>query len=149
MACSICLEELRAEDIIATLPCGHVFHRYCILAGHLSVRFDGGRTQSLEVLAPKLTACPNCRRAWELKDARLSLLESTWEERAAMLVGALAWERFKDPGTGGVYWVNPSVTECFWEHGDAWTPYVFAGRKWWCKNDEPSTWFFADTGVTS
>ena len=146
--CSICLDELLPGDVVATLSCGHVFHRPCIMAGQLSVHFNSARTRLIEVLTPTLTKCPNCRQAWEVKDVRISKLELTWEERAAMPDGALVWERFRDPDTDGVYWVNPSVTEWFWEHGDDWTPSVFAGRKWWSKNTDPTTWFYADTGAT-
>ena len=60
-----------------------------------------------------------------MKDATLSRRELTWDERAALPEGALPWERFRDPDTRRVYWVNPS------------------------KDAEPKTWFYADTGSPS
>ena len=147
--CSICLEEMAPGTTVGTLPCGHVFHRGCVMAGQLSVHFNSSRTRLLEVLTPILTRCPNCRRPWEVKDVVLSNVELSWDERAALPDGALCWERFRDPETWRIYWVNPSATEVFWEDGGAWTQYIFEGRKWWCKDAAPEEWFFADTGSQS
>ena len=84
-----------------------------------------------------------------MKEARLSRLELAGEERAALPEGALPWECFKDPETRRVYWVNDNVAQCLWEGGGAWSPFVYAGRKWWSNNADPASWFYADTGTTS
>ena len=59
--CSCCLEDFSAEDVVARLPCGHVFHEKCIMNWFLM------RASS---------NCPMCRsRAAEAKGAEMCLVD--------------------------------------------------------------------------
>lgn len=59
--CSCCLEDFSAEDVVARLPCGHVFHEKCIMNWFLMRASNN---------------CPMCRsRAAEANGAELCLMD--------------------------------------------------------------------------
>ena len=144
--CAICLEAMAVEDVLA-LPCGHLFHERCIADGELRIGFDGQRIRHIR--HPRLERCPLCRQRWSLPGTQ-RVAELSWAERALVpRARSLPWQRYRDPATDRIYWVNGDASDCFWEDEGTWKPYVFAERKWWCCDRRPETWFYADTGAAA